>query len=460
MMEKSTNNNYKVLEGFVKWYSKKGITRSYASNLKNIQKDIIDFLIITNKWNVVKDNGYEYHVFQFAKKTLLDPKRSYDFIEAIDSLLKEGDYLYARTIADAMIYIAEKFKKEIVAKNRTNTFNDKCSALKLFRKYLETDLSDLAIKGSYDNNNYRTAINKPMLSKIDGTIALANEIGEDKFIKGAIEQSYSVRDSINKSQNPKVDGMDSLIEYINTTQFIKLAIESSYFFSPDLVKERFEEIKDYIHDHKEEDPAFEAYEAKYLPARYSSKEDDADGVQECDETAGKVYFKLPNASQPLCVIYQENARGKNKECNGNTCGGGNGNARVCQLIKSRTGYDLGATSAKKDFRNFIISHIWGHAIDPRYFTNLWNIVIVPAWANHLLDKDEEGTLASTFKATIQKIISELYGLKGFDWKSMQMEEAPAYNEDEVINGRFQINIIERKSGDTPFGKISKESVTI
>lgn len=270
----------------------------------------------------------------------------------------------------------------------------------------------------------------------------------------------SVRDSINKSQNPKVDGMDSLIEYIKTKQFIKLAIESSYFFSPNLVKERFEEIKDYICKDKEVDSAFNTYDVKYLPARYSSKEDAEDGVQECDEAAGKVYFKFPNASQPLCVIYQEGARGKNKKCNGNTCGGGNGNARVCQLIKSRTGYDLGATSAKKHFRNFIISHIWGHAIDPRYFTNLWNIVIVPAWANHLLDKDEEGTLASTFKATIQKIISELYDFKGFDWKSIQMEEAPAYNDNEVISGRFKINIIERKADDAPFGKISKEPVTV
>lgn len=240
-----------------------------------------------------------------------------------------------------------------------------------------------------------------------------------------------------------------------------MAIESSYFFSLDLVKERFEEIKDYICKDKEVDPAFDKYDVKYLPARYTQKEDAEDGVHERAETEGKVYFKLSNASQRLCVIYQEGARGKNKECGeGNVCGGGNGNARVCQLIKDLTGYDLGKTTNKKHFRNFIISHIWGHAIDPRYFTNLWNIVIVPAWANHLLDKDEEGTLASTFKATIQKIISELYDLKEFDWKSIQMEEAPTYKANEVISGRFQINVIERMSNDAPLGKISKESVSI
>lgn len=246
--------------------------------------------------------------------------------------------------------------------------------------------------------------------------------------------------------------MDSLIEYISTKQFIKLAIESSYFFSPKLVKERVDEIKDYINMHKKVDPAFSAgnYKVKYLPARYS----EANGGHERDESAGEVYFKLPNASQRLCVIYQEGARGKNKECGGNTCGGGNGNARVCQLIKDRTGYDLGTTTNKKHFRNFIISHIWGHAIDPRYFTNLWNIVIVPAWANHLLDKDEKGTLASTFKATIQKIITELYDFNNINWASIQMTP-PSYNNKEVISGRYQINIIDHKSGNAPLGKIWK-----
>ena len=267
----------------------------------------------------------------------------------------------------------------------------------------------------------------------------------------------SVRESINKSQ----DGMKSLEMHLGEEDFVKLAIESSYFFSPDLVVKRFEEIKEYICQQKVVDPAFdkEQYKVKFLPARYSSKEDAEDGVHEPVVEEGKVYFKLQNAAQRLCVIYQEGARGKNKECGGNTCGGGNGNARVCQLIKDRTGYDLGATTNKKHFRNFIISHIWGNAIDPRYFTNLWNIAIVPAWANHLLDKDETGTLGSKLKATIQKIITELYDFDNLDWPSIQMTP-PSYNNKEVISGRYQINIIDQKSGNAPFGKIWKKPVSI
>ena len=350
--------------------------------------------------------------------------KDYLYLDLIGVFAKENDRLYVNALF-------EEWKAEIDKKNNLKTTLNRLSYLQKYRQFVET-----------------IVYGKKRLSKEDNEIF--NEI---------LNVLPSVRNSINNSQNPKVDGMDSLIEYIKEEKFVKLAIESSYFFSPELVKERVDEIANYICKKEEVDPAFDKYDIKYLPARYSSKEDAEDGVHEPVVEEGKVYFKLQNAAQRLCVIYQEGARGKNKECGANTCGGGNGNARVCQLIKDRTGYDLGTTANKKHFRNFIISHIWGHAIDPRYFTNLWNIVIVPAWANHLLDKDEKGTLASAFKATIQKIITELYDFNNIDWASIQME-SPSYNNKEVISGRYQINIIDQKSGNAPFGKIWKKPVSI
>lgn len=350
--------------------------------------------------------------------------KDYLYLDLIGVFAKENERLYVNALF-------EEWKAEIDKKNNLKTTLNRLSYLQKYRQFVET-----------------IVYGKKRLSKED------NEIFNE-FLNAL----PSVRDSINKSQNPKVDGMDSLIEFVKEEKFVKLAIESSYFFSPELVKKRVDEIANYICKKEEVDPAFDKYDIKYLPARYSSKEDAEDGVHEPVVEEGKVYFKLQNAAQRLCVIYQEGARGKNKECGANTCGGGNGNARVCQLINDRTGYALGATSDKKHFRNFIISHIWGHAIDPRYFTNLWNIVIVPAWANHLLDKDEEGTLASTFKATIQKIITELYDFNNIDWASIQMT-SPSYNNEEVISGRYQINIIDYKSVDAPLGKIWKKPVSI
>ena len=354
--------------------------------------------------------------------------KDYLYLDLIGVFAKENERLYVNALF-------EEWKAEIDKKNYLKTTLNRLSYLQKYRQFVET-----------------IVYGKKRLSKED------NEIFNE-FLNAL----PSVRDSINKSQNPKVDGMDSLIEFIKEEKFVKLAIESSYFFSPELVKKRVDEIANYICKEEEVDPAFDKNDIniKYLPARYSSKEkeDADDGVHEPVVEEGKVYFKLKNAAQRLCVIYQEGARGKNTKCGANTCGGGNGNARVCQLINDRTGYALGATSDKKHFRNFIISHIWGHAIDPRYFTNLWNIVIVPAWANHLLDKDEEGTLASTFKATIQKIITELYDFNNIDWTSIQMT-SPSYNNEEVISGRYQINIIDHKSVDAPLGKIWKKPVSI
>lgn len=354
--------------------------------------------------------------------------KDYLYLDLIGVFAKENERLYVNALF-------EEWKAEIDKKNNLKTTLNRLSYLQKYRQFVET-----------------IVYGKKRLSKED------NEIFNE-FLNAL----PSVRDSINKSQNPKVDGMDSLIEFVKEEKFVKLAIESSYFFSPELVKKRVDEIANYICKKEEVDPAFDKNDIniKYLPARYSSKEkeDADDGVHEPVVEEGKVYFKLKNAAQRLCVIYQEGARGKNTKCGVNTCGGGNGNARVCQLINDRTGYALGATSDKKHFRNFIISHIWGHAIDPRYFTNLWNIVIVPAWANHLLDKDEEGTLASTFKATIQKIITELYDFNNIDWASIQMT-SPSYNNEEVISGRYQINIIDHKSVDAPLGKIWKKPVSI
>jgi len=292
----------------------------------------------------------------------------------------------------------------------------------------------------------------------NGTISLSTS-GQDNNDDTVL---MSVRESINKSR----DGMKSLEMYLGEEDFIKLAIESSYFFSPSLVEKRFKEIKDYICKEQTKDikdPGVgERCKVHYLPARYTAKED-ANGVKIQNPGNGGLVFFMHN-SQPLCIIYQENARKKDKEdCSENTCGGGNGNARVCQLIKRCTGYALGDKADERNFKNCIISHIWGNAIDPRYFTNLWNIAIVPAWANHLLDKDETGTLGSKLKATIQKIITVLYdfdNLDNLDWPLIQMTAPKCCKEEEVISGRYQINIIDHKSGDEPLGKIWKKPVSI
>ena len=375
MANLTNNNTFTVLIEFAKWYNGQGITRNYVSNLKSVQKDICEYLK-NYPWNVKKE-GYEYEVSQFAKNAILHPTKSYDFIEAVDSLLKEGDYLYARTIVDGMSYIAEKFKKAIIAMTGTNTFNDKCSALKLFRKYLETDLSGLKVKGTYNNNTYRNAINKPMLAKIDGIVALANEIGEDKFIKWAIEQSY--------------------------------------FFAPDIVADRMNKlIKDL------------GNKTTPLPARKTTKNDkDAEEGYSHSKMGGNIYYIEGNIKIPVTLSKD-------------------GNDFVRSLISNETGFTVGA-GKDNIFQNYIISHLWGRAYDPRYYTNFWNIVLVPAWANSLLDKNgEEGSLASKLKATFMAISKKLYMAKGVNWNGLNMTEPQIPNKDDVRKGDYSIKILCKK----------------
>lgn len=375
-MANSTNNNtFTVLIEFAKWYNGQGITRNYVSNLKSVQKDICEYLK-NYPWNVKKD-GYEYEVSQFAKKAILHPTKSYDFIEAVDSLLKEGDYLYARTIVEGISYIAEKFKKAIIAMTGTNTFNDKCSALKLFRKYLETDLSGLKVKDTYNNNTYRNAINKPMLAKIDGIVALANEIGEDKFITWAIEQSY--------------------------------------FFAPDIVAERMNKLIEDLEN-----------KTTPLPARKTTKNDkDAEEGYFHSEIDGNTYYIDGDIKIPVTLSKD-------------------GNDFVRSLISNKTGFTVGA-GKDNIFQNYIISHLWGRAYDPRYYTNFWNIVLVPAWANSLLDKNgEEGSLASKLKATFMAISKKLYMAKRVNWNGLNMTEPKIPNKDDVRKGDYSIKILCKK----------------
>ena len=371
MANSKSNNTYAVLIEFEKWYKEQNIKYPYASTLKSVQKDICDYLN-NNPWNVGK-NEYEHEVSQFAKKAILHPTKSYDFIEAVDSLLKEGDHLYARTIVDGMSYIAEDIKKAI----GKNTFDNKCSALKRFRKYLETDLSGLKVKGTYNNNTYRNAINKPMLAKIDGIVALANKIGEAKFIKWAIEQSY--------------------------------------FFDPIIVADRMNKlIKDL------------GNKTTPLPARKTTKNDkDAEEGYSHSEMGGNIYYIEGNIKIPVTLSKD-------------------GNDFVRSLISNETGFTVGA-GKDNIFQNYIISHLWGRAYDPRYYTNFWNIVLVPAWANSLLDKNgEEGSLASKLKATFMAISKKLYMAKGVNWNGLNMTEPQIPNNNDVRKGDYSIKILCKK----------------
>lgn len=64
-----------------------------------------------------------------------------------------------------------------------------------------------------------------------------------------------------------------------------------------------------------------------------------------------------------------------------------GNDFVRDAIHRYTGVWVCKNNKMNMLRNYKISHIWGRTYDPFYFSSLWNIVIIPAHCNDIMDKD-------------------------------------------------------------------------
>lgn len=64
-----------------------------------------------------------------------------------------------------------------------------------------------------------------------------------------------------------------------------------------------------------------------------------------------------------------------------------GNDFVRDAIHRYTGVWVCKNNKMNLLRNYKISHIWGRTYDPFYFSSLWNVVIIPAHCNDIMDKD-------------------------------------------------------------------------
>ena len=215
---------------------------------------------------------------------------------------------------------------------------------------------------------------------------------------------------INKSQLTKIDGMNSLLKILGEDGFIKTVIENTYFFSPRLVHSRFAELSKLIFDGND------------IPARRSTQDD-------IYRIEGERCFFVDKGFECPIKIDKD------------------GNAEVRRIINAKTGYTI-SQGKKSIFQNYCISHIWGRAYDPRYFTSLWNLAIVPAWANSMMDKmadkesDELEHLATKLKSTVETVCWYLYEMEKLCWGNLKMEK-PQRSAD-VDSQTFSVHIF---SGD-------------
>lgn len=228
--------------------------------------------------------------------------------------------------------------------------------------------------------------------------------------------NFANKDSTNQLAMEKdnyIDGLVPLIEELGVDKFVRLVMSNCYFFSKDLVRNRHDKIVNkYI-----------SQEA--IPGRYS--------------TSRKHYGKKISRKKQE-VLFRDK-----------TCGeilteiDGNGNSTIDSLLWELTGYSLKRNGKRqRDFVNYTISHIWGNAIHPFFFSNLWNIVLVPSFANNILDKPSsnngEYNLGSKLLNTLKAIIYEYNHLSSLSWDEINLK-CPGYNSVDVVSGKYEINVL-------------------
>lgn len=120
-----------------------------------------------------------------------------------------------------------------------------------------------------------------------------------------------------------------------------------------------------------------------------------------------------------------------------------GNAKVRQIIKENTG-EIVSQGANSTVKFVKISHVWGKATDPFYFTSLWNIVLIPAYCNDLMDKLKGNIpeiVQSVFRAVCRKIYEVEKKLSDFGLQ------------DNVDNVKNATKVVLRNENDKTYVKV-------
>lgn len=123
-----------------------------------------------------------------------------------------------------------------------------------------------------------------------------------------------------------------------------------------------------------------------------------------------------------------------------------GNKKVREEINRYTSLKVSYGEDINNVKNCVITHIWGEAKDPRYFSFMWNFCITPSFAASLTDKndDSESTIAGNLRNKLKMIASKLYSnieFKGGIWDGF---ESPFNSEcSDSLNG-IKIKLIQGK----------------
>ena len=179
-----------------------------------------------------------------------------------------------------------------------------------------------------------------------------------------------------------MDAIDQFVKlFDNKEEFINAFVESTLFFPKDVVQNRNEELLNlYELDGK-------------FPVRFSRSVNDNWNVKNKKEA--KKYTRNNKVSldiYPSVKVIVDN----------------DGNTEVRRLIKNHLGHKV-SVGKQSTIKNFTISHVWGLATHPLFFSSLWNIVLIPTHFNYLMDKEDDAhLLVKEVKSAIKQKCIDLY----------------------------------------------------
>lgn len=196
-----------------------------------------------------------------------------------------------------------------------------------------------------------------------------------------------------------INGFDPILHlFENNNKLVEFVVNNTYFFDPALViiqkgemeepfYVRISEEKEYFKSCNEND-VYTGGKNNRLLYKYTT-------------TLNK-RKREPNENQQLFI----------KDLNGNfrrVIIDKDNNKKVRDEIKKYT-KQIVSEGAQNTMRNFVITHIWGNATDPDYFSFMWNFCITPSFAASLTDKNKpnEGTPEKLLQDTLRKIAKLLY----------------------------------------------------
>ena len=191
---------------------------------------------------------------------------------------------------------------------------------------------------------------------------------------------------------PTIDFLNNFIGLFSTfADLIKHVVETSLFFSPEIVDTQYGKMVAAIRG------------VRKIPVRFS--------------TDRNAYYDY-NTNQPIVIMNkkegEEISRGQdiyyvtrpNIKIKIDT----DGNREVRNAIRRYTGAVI-SNGQNSTIQYARISHIFDQAFDPLFFTSLWNIAIVPAYCNDLLERPGlTNSVITDVKETFKAIAWEKYDL--------------------------------------------------